>query len=281
MIYRIVEDTEENLIAFLPDIYLKEWKNNFCYVAIAQDEHEAVAGIVVFSLLEDMGQKLLLRYVYVVEKYRRQKIATILVQKTLDLMAIKGYKWVRSLICLGEDSTNVESFLSSLGFSKKDEFAVQMLSELGKIRSSNLYKQISEHQDLMSHVKNYDNVTYDQIEEFKKNLIKQQRIHINSSLDEEYTCFFVQDNRIIAASDFRLTSQNELERNFIYVLDDADRMFIFPTMIVFIVNKALEKRTKTTWIKLNVFAKSEYHGIVTTVGDYVTETPILIYERVV
>ena len=91
MIYKIIDRLDEKLINYnIPEMYLKSWEEGVCHIAVAVDDDEEIAGVAAFVIPYRNGKNLVLNFVNVDKKYRRLGVATNLIQKTLDILAVKA-----------------------------------------------------------------------------------------------------------------------------------------------------------------------------------------------
>lgn len=279
MIYRIIDNLEKNLIENIPKEVIDCWNEGLCVVAVAQKSDNELTGVVAFLKPYVDGGNIVLCYVNVVEEYRRQGIATVLVQKTMDILAVKGFSTVRAVVPYNNPDTTVVKFLKSIYFDSRKEAVNYISFSLGRIEESELYNKVKCQKALMSKVKSYNEVTTEQIEEFKSKLMQQQGISIKEEFDKDLVCFYTQDNNIIALSDYSQTSVFEISRSNIYTLKEIDAQLAFPAMFVYFIARALEVKSKDTIIRMFIYAKNEYRGLSTTVGDIITVEPVAVLER--
>lgn len=105
MIYKIIEKLDDNLIEHIPQELIDCWRTGLCLIAVAEEEDDLI-GVTSFMMPYGSGKNVILSYVYVAEAYRRQGIATALVLKTIDMLAVKGFKTVRAIMsCNNMDET--------------------------------------------------------------------------------------------------------------------------------------------------------------------------------
>lgn len=278
MIYKIIGKLDDNLIEHIPQELIDCWRTGLCLIAVAEEEDDLI-GVTAFMMPYGSGKNVILSYVYVAEAYRRQGIATALVLKTIDMLAVKGFKTVRAIMSCNNMDETVILFLKSLQFDDKNETANYVSFVLGKIKESELYKKLVCEEALISRVKSFQEVTSTQIEEFKLQLWKQQNVTVIGDFDQDMACFYMQDERIVAISDYLQTSIFEISRSNIYALQELDAQIAFPSMLVYFINRALETKSEDTIIRMFVYEKSEYRGLTLTVGEDITIEPVVVYER--
>lgn len=279
MIYKIIEKLDSNLIENTPKEIIDCWRDGLCIIAEAKGSENELIGIAAFVMPYAYGKSIVLTYVNVVDEYRRQGIATALVQKTIDIMAVKGFNTVRAIVPYNNPNKDIVCFLKSIYFNSRNEAVNYVSFVLGKIKESELYKKLICQETLMSRVKAFDEVSTNQIEEFKLKLMQQQHLSIKDEFDKDLVCFYMQDNKIVALSNYSQTAVYEISRSYIYSLKEFDGQLAFPSMFVYFISKALETKSEDTIIRMFVYAKSEYRGLTTTVGEDITVEPVIVYER--
>lgn len=279
MIYKIIEKLDSNLIENTPKEIIDCWRDGLCIIAEAKGSENEFIGIAAFVMPYANGKNIVLTYVNVVDEYRRQGIATALVQKTIDIMAVKGFNTVRVIVPYNNPNKDIVCFLKSIYFNSRNEAVNYVSFVLGKIKESELYKKLICQEALMSRVKAFDEVSTNQIEEFKLKLMQQQHLSIKDEFDKDLVCFYMQDNKIVALSNYSQTAVYEISRSYIYSLKEFDGQLAFPSMFVYFISKALETKSEDTIIRMFVYAKSEYRGLTTTVGEDITVEPVIVYER--